>query len=181
MSGNEYGLRELGSSDAAGLAEAYTRNRDHLAPWEPLRPDAFFTAAGQEDAIARRLDDIAGGRGVSWVVVGRDGIVGCINLNNVVRSVFQSCSLGYWIAAEHTGRGVASMAVERACEHARGMGLHRVEAGTIVTNTASQRVLAKCGFTQFGTAPDYLFIAGRWQDHRLFQRLLHSEPPVLPS
>nr|WP_315850337.1 GNAT family protein [Arthrobacter woluwensis] len=51
------------------------------------------------------------------------------------------------------------------------LGLHRLEAGTLLHNTASQRVLLKNGFTVFGTAPRYLRIQGRWQDHRLFQRL----------
>jgi len=51
------------------------------------------------------------------------------------------------------------------------LDLHRLEAGTLVHNTASQRVLEKNGFVQYGSAPGYLRIAGRWQDHLLFQRL----------
>ena len=42
-------------------------------------------------------------------------------------------------------------------------------------NTASQRVLAKCGFEQFGFAPKYLHINGAWRDHRMFQRILFDE------
>jgi ribosomal-protein-alanine N-acetyltransferase len=51
------------------------------------------------------------------------------------------------------------------------LGLHRLEAGTLLHNTASQRVLERNGFTRFGLAPKYLSIAGRWQDHVLFQRI----------
>jgi len=36
---------------------------------------------------------------------------------------------------------------------------------------ASQRVLARNGFVRYGTAPQYLRIAGRWQDHAMFQAL----------
>lgn len=50
--------------------------------------------------------------------------------------------------------------------------LHRIQAGTLVDNVASQTVLRKCGFIEFGLAPEYLLIAGRWQDHRVFQRIL---------
>ena len=54
--------------------------------------------------------------------------------------------------------------------------LHRVEAGTLVDNAASQVVLRRCGFEPYGTAAQYLFIAGAWQDHLLFQRVLHDHP-----
>jgi len=54
--------------------------------------------------------------------------------------------------------------------------LHRVEAGTLLHNTASQRVLERCGFEYYGTAPRYLFIRGAWRDHRLYQRILHDKP-----
>ena len=43
--------------------------------------------------------------------------------------------------------------------------LHRVQAGTLVDNLRSQRVLTKSGFVRFGLAEGYLKIAGRWRDH----------------
>ena len=49
-------------------------------------------------------------------------------------------------------------------------GLHRVEAGTLVHNRASQRVLEHCGFTRIGVAPRHVQIAGEWQDHVLYVR-----------
>jgi ribosomal-protein-alanine N-acetyltransferase len=49
-----------------------------------------------------------------------------------------------------------------------------------VHNSASQRVLARNGFVQYGLAPRYLEIAGRWQDHLMFQRL-RDDPPVPPA
>ena len=90
--------------------------------------------------------------------------------NSVVRWSFQSASVGYWVAQECNGRGIATRAVAAAKRIAAGeLGLHRLEASTLLDNAASQRVLAKNGFVQFGVAPDYLRIAGRWQPHALFQ------------
>lgn len=57
---------------------------------------------------------------------------------------------------------------------ADGLGLHRIQAGTLVANVASQKVLKRCSFTMIGLAPTYLRIDGRWQDHLLFQRILHD-------
>ncbi|MCC9054382.1 GNAT family N-acetyltransferase [Microbacterium sp. F2E] len=45
-------LRLFQLADARALAEAYTRNRDHLAPWEPLRSEDFFGEAWQADDSA---------------------------------------------------------------------------------------------------------------------------------
>jgi ribosomal-protein-alanine N-acetyltransferase len=67
-----------------------------------------------------------------------------------------------------------------AVEQAKERGLHRVEAGTLVHNTRSQAVLRRTGFTEYGVAERMLFIAGEWQDHTLFQRLLHDDPPGNP-
>ena len=89
---------------------------------------------------------------------------------------FRSASLGYWVDAAHTGRGVATWAGEQVCAEALGLGLHRVEAGTVRHNTASQAVLRRLGFTRFGTAERYLFVGGAWQDHHLYQRILHDDP-----
>lgn len=52
------------------------------------------------------------------------------------------------------------------------LGLHRIEASTLLHNAASQRVLLKAGFQQIGMAPRYLQIAGKWQDHYLYQVVL---------
>lgn len=173
-----YSFREVDVADAPALCAAYVRNREHLAPWDPVRPDSFFTVEAQEEELRARVEARANGTGLSWVVTHGDAIVGRVNLSNVVRGVFQSCNLGYWVDHAHTGRGVASAAVSAACEAAAESGLHRVEAGTLLDNLASQAVLLKCGFEPFGTAPHYLFIAGRWQDHRLFQRILHDRAPA---
>jgi hypothetical protein len=51
------------------------------------------------------------------------------------------------------------------------LGLHRVQAGTQPENLASQRVLVKNSFRQYGYSPEYLLLAGEWRDEVLFQRL----------
>ena len=43
-------------------------------------------------------------------------------------------------------------------------------------NTASQRVLERSGFDLLRDGERFLFIDGAWQDHRLYQRILHDDP-----
>lgn len=167
-------LRPLAPGDAKELAAAYSRNRAHLAPWEPLREDAFFTEAGQSADIAKRIESSEAGSGYSLGLFDGDTIVGRFNLAGIVRGPFQSAGLGYWVDGQYTGRGLASATVKTIVRMARDdLGLHRVEASTLLHNQASQRVLLNAGFQQIGMAPDYLQIAGRWQDHNLYQTILH--------
>ncbi|MCK9795419.1 GNAT family N-acetyltransferase [Isoptericola sp. 4D.3] len=169
-------LRLLRRDDGPALAAAYSRNRDHLEPWEPARPTEFYEARYHAERIPVELLGHGSGRAVP-LVLERDGqIVGRVNLTDVVLGAFRNVHLGYWIDGALAGRGIMTAAVEAACAHARDeLGLHRVQAATLLHNEASQRVLARAGFERIGTAPRYLHIAGRWQDHVLFQRILHDD------
>ncbi len=166
-------LAVVAETDAASLAAAYVRNREHLAPWEPLRPDSFFTEEGQRSVIESKLAQHRAGSEVPFVLSDGERIIGTITLTGIVRGPFLSANLGYWIDGEYAGRGMGTAAVAAVVETARGcLGLHRIQAATLLHNAASQRILQKAGFVQIGTAPQYLKIAGRWQDHLLFQRIL---------
>jgi ribosomal-protein-alanine N-acetyltransferase len=171
-----YRIDELKAEDGTALAAAYSRNRKHLERWEPTRDEDFFTEDGQLIAVAAQLSAVGAGMLAAWVLWYGDEVVGRVNLNNIVLGVLRSASVGYWVAEDHGGQGLASGAVEFACAQAQGRGLHRVEAGTLLDNDASQRVLERCGFELIGTATRYLFINGAWQDHRLYQRILHDKP-----
>jgi ribosomal-protein-alanine N-acetyltransferase len=171
-------MRPVRESDAAELAAAYVRNRDHLRPWEPDRPPAFFTPEGQRTVLRERLAAHREGRVMPWVLTDGSAVLGVVTLANIVPGAFRSANVGYWVDAAHTGRGLASRAVGRACEVADSvLRLHRLEAGTLLHNAASQRVLTRCGFTPIGVAPAYLHINGAWRDHRLFQRILNDRRP----
>jgi ribosomal-protein-alanine N-acetyltransferase len=168
-------LRVLTESDAEMLADAYVRNRGHLAPWDPTRTEAFFTPAGQLEQIHDKLAMRELGLGLPLVLAEDATIAGIVNLSNIVRGAFQSASVGYWLDRDHTGRGLASAALAAVIETARDdLGLHRIQAATLTANHASQSVLVRSGFERIGVAPAYLQIAGRWQDHVLFQRILHD-------
>jgi ribosomal-protein-alanine N-acetyltransferase len=166
-------VRVLRRSDAGPLADAYLRNREHLAPWEPLRFEEFFTAEGQAASIESKLGLFIAGTDVPWVLVEGARIIGVTNLSGIVRGPFLSAHLGYWVDKDMTRRGIGSAAVEFALQTARNeLGLHRLQASTLPRNAASQRILKRAGFEEIGLATRYLRIAGSWQDHILFQRIL---------
>lgn len=167
-------IRVLRASDAELTCAAYLRNREHLAPWEPLRAEEFFTVDGQIVSVQSKLALFIAGSDVPWVLTDGGAIVGLMTLSGIVRGPFLSAHLGYWVDKDYTGRGIGSAAVAYAIAAAREeLGLHRLQAATLLHNAASQRILKRSGFTEIGVAPAYLNIAGGWQDHLLFQRILY--------
>lgn len=173
-------MRPPTEGDADALLAAYLHNREHMRPTDPHRDEHFFTVEGQRDRLRTQLAERDAGRLVPWVLVDGPRVVGWAMLSGIVHGPFCSAVLGYWTDIDYGGKGLASAAVEAACRYAaEALGLHRVEAGTLVDNVRSQRVLAKCGFEYYGVAPRYLHINGEWRDHRLFQRILHDRSPHL--
>ncbi|WP_017936410.1 GNAT family N-acetyltransferase [Nocardioides sp. Iso805N] len=168
-------IRPLEPDDADALHALTLANREHLAPWDPHRPEYFFTRDGRQEHLSAQLARHRTGHEYPYVMTLGGRLVGQITLSNVVRGPLQSANVGYWIDREHQGRGLTSQALRSIVDLARDdFGLHRLEAGTMLENVASQRVLTSCGFEEYGVAPKFLKIAGSWQDHRLYQRILHD-------
>ena len=93
-------------------------------------------------------------------------IVGAINLSQIFRKAFQNCYLGYSLGVHFTGKGYMTEAVNLVLQHAfENLKLHRVEANVQPHNSASIKVLQRCGFTKEGFSRKYLKIDDVWCDH----------------
>jgi len=68
------------------------------------------------------------------------GHISCFNLDG-------QNAIGYWIAKDHWGRGIATRALTLFLDYIPTRPLH---ARAAATNTASMRVLQKCGFILTG-------------------------------
>jgi ribosomal-protein-alanine N-acetyltransferase len=173
-------LRPLTAGDAQALLDAYVRNRAHLAPFEPTRPESFYTLEGQQARLDKLLQQERDGELLPCGMF-RDGrLLGCSTLREITHGPVCGASLGYWVDAGSVRQGLAGGAVAALCRIAdEELGLHRIEAGTAPANIASQSVLKRNGFEQFGYAHKRLFIAGRWGDAILFEKILNDRPPPL--
>jgi len=158
-------IRPLTADDAGELVALLVENRAFLAAYEPPRDERFYTVEGQRERLER--EDKNG-----FAILDGDRIAGTVALSNIVRGPLQSANLGYWVAERANGKGLATKAVGELVPIAFGeLGLHRLEAGTLVDNLGSRRVLEKNGFEEIGVARGYLRIGGAWRDHILFQLL----------
>jgi RimJ/RimL family protein N-acetyltransferase len=85
-------------------------------------------------------------------------------------------SVGYWVAAEARGRGVATGALRLVSRWGlRELGLPRVELVTDPDNVASQRVAEKAGFRREGVLRGYLQMAEGRRDCVIFSVLADDE------
>lgn len=158
------------AADADEMGAYWARNREHLEPTQPRRDSAFWTARGQRQRIERAAADVASGRMVALLVREEGRMVAEAGLTDIVGGAFCSANLGYSVDGGRLRIGIGSWAVQAAVDIAfNELGLHRVQAGTMVRNVASQGVLLRCGFARIGVAPGYLAIAGAWEDHVLWQ------------
>lgn len=174
-------LRPLETGDAPVLAGLFAGNRQFLAPWQPLRPEDYFTEAGQRVAVDALLAQQASGSAVPMVITDGSGEpVGTFTIASIIRGAFQSCSVGYWLAEQAQGKGLATAALREAADLAFDhLRLHRIQAETLTHNHRSQRVLERVGFEQYGEARSYMHIAGEWRDNVLYQLLTPTPERVV--
>lgn len=167
-------LRRPRLADYAEWAQVRGVSRAFLTPWEPAWAYDELTRAGYRRRLRRYADDVRAGACAPYFVLREaDGaLVGGCNLNNIRRGVAQSCSLGYWVGAQHARRGYTRAAVRAALQVAfEALGLHRVEAACIPSNQPSRSLLEQAGFHHEGMARSYLKINGVWRDHVLYARV----------
>lgn len=127
---------------------------EHARSWiEQTRRD--WTRGEGEAAFA--VTDAAGG-----------AILGAIGLRLPGRREGEG-TVGYWVAADARGCGVATGALRLVTDWAfRNLGLRRLELMTLPANEASQRVAEKAGFRREGVVPGQVLHDGEPQECVLF-------------
>ncbi len=174
IAGERVYIRPPEKRDGAEWIAVKTRNHAFLKPWSPTRAMANIDREGYLNRLATYQEDWKDDRAYAFFIFrdDTDELIGGLSLNNVVRGAAQSVTAGYWLDESHTRQGFMTEAVLLACQFAfRTIKLHRVEAGTLPENIASQRVLNNCGFMLEGYRRKYLKIAGEWRDHLIFSLL----------
>ena len=159
-------IRPASPADAERLLALRLANRAYLEWTEPDSdpPGRRYSAEGVAEWLARENQ---------YVILDGGDVCGAISLQGGSYDSLMSSNVGYWVAREHAGKGLASRALAELVGHAFGeLGLHRLEAGARVDNPASQRVLEHNRFTLVGTLRKHLLIGGAWVDHLLYERIV---------
>jgi [ribosomal protein S5]-alanine N-acetyltransferase len=172
-------LRPLQTGDAGRLRSVLRRNALHLAPWQPSSVPGADTLAHAADLLVRDRALWRADRQYAFFgfLDGVDLPIVRISLSGIHRGGYQGGYLGYWVDVDYLGRGFAIESVNAMLQFAFGpLHLHRVQAAVMPRNEPSVKVLKHTGFRREGLARKYLCIAGIWEDHELFARVLEDGP-----
>ena len=122
-------VRALRRSDADEWQAVRARNHDWLRPWDATVPPGAAPRPSSYKVVTRSLLHQAKlGQCLPFVIEVGGRFAGQVTVSNVARGSAQWGSIGYWVAAEVAGRGVAPRAVGMVIDHCLGpVGLHRVE------------------------------------------------------
>lgn len=142
-------LKRLHAGHAPAVLAFELANRAYFAASITDRGDEFFDQFA--DRFNALLAEQESGIGAFYVLVAEDGsVLGRFNLYNIED---HRAELGYRVAQDVSGRGVATAAVRELCGLAAAEhGLHTLRAAAAHQNAASQRVLIKAGFVPVGPA-----------------------------
>lgn len=159
-------LRSLEAGDAQELHALIEANREHLARWLPwVKP-------------GRTLDDTKSFIAGTVLEEGRTGGIAAGIL--VARSLAGVCHLradplrrfgdvGYWLAAEHEGKGLMTRAAAALLDHAFDeLGLGKIEIHCAPGNVKSRAIPERLGFTLEGVLRAREWLHDHFEDHVVY-------------
>jgi len=150
-------LQRLRADHAPAVLAFELANRAYFADSISDRGDEFF--AQFTDRYGALLAEQDAGVAAFHVLVDEGGSV--LGRFNLIFAGDGIAELGYRVAQNAAGRGVATAAVRELCQLAAlQYGLRTLRAATSRENVASQKVLAKAGFSPAGPA-DPAHIGGK--------------------
>ncbi|WP_229427022.1 GNAT family N-acetyltransferase [Massilia atriviolacea] len=164
-------MRTLAQDDADALLAFELANRAWFERHVEARDRAFYSAQGVARHIADYLDRHAAGAWHPCVLLDAEGrIVGRANLKDIDRAE-GSAEVGYRIAHDQTGKGLATFALKNLIELARATWqLKELRAEITHANQGSAAVLRKCGFVHARELPRLAMVDNSWVDGALYLR-----------
>lgn len=164
-------LRPLRDADAAAwYAYLSDDNVTRHTSWQLDGPDALVRLIrGYADPGATHAMRLA-------IVEADDRLIGTIGLNEITPGA-RRAEIAYDLAPSHWRRGIASQACEAVTGWAlQTLGLARVQATVLDTNTASAGVLERCRFQREGLLHHYRQVRGEPRHFWIYARIW---PPAL--
>jgi ribosomal-protein-alanine N-acetyltransferase len=99
-------------------------------------------------------------------------IIGTVSFRNIVKPIYESCTVGYKMDQDYINKGYCSEALSATIPLiARELGIHRFEALILPDNAPSIHMVEKLGFKYEGILRDKIIIQGERLDHCMYAYL----------
>jgi ribosomal-protein-serine acetyltransferase len=162
-------LRLPEEGDAQELYALVDANRAYLSEWMPWAPEETLEGALTYLKLIRT--QLANNDGLNTLIMVDGRIAGSVGMRSIEWRV-RSTELGYWLAAEHQGRGIITAAVAAYLDYAFDvLGLHRVVVHAGAANARSRAIPERLGFTLEGIARESEWLGERVHDLAVYSML----------
>lgn len=112
---------------------------------------------------------------VTFAIIYHQTLAGIIGIKLQKDIYRKSGEVGYWLGAPFRGRGITPIALNLITEYGiKSLNLNRLYAGAFSTNTASIRVLEKCGYLFEGVAKQAIWKNGVFLDEHRYAFVVGS-------
>jgi ribosomal-protein-serine acetyltransferase len=156
-------LRQFQRDDAEPLFALVDCNREYLRQWLPW-VDTTRSADDIRLFLSRVTAQFEEGSGPNFGIWLDDALAGAVGCHPIDRAD-RSCSLGYWIAAGHQGKGTITRCCAHLLDYLFGeVGLHRVEIRCGTGNQRSGAIPRRLGLTCEGVLRESEWVNDRWVD-----------------
>lgn len=160
-------LRRLTLRDAAELYSVVDANREHLRQWLPW-VDGCTSVADSRQFVMEALNQYSRNLGFQCAIVEARRIVGIAGFHPIDWSA-RRAALGYWLARNCCGRGLATSSVRQLIAHAfEGYGLARVELRIAMRNHLSRKVAERLQMTPVACVENAEKLGSGWVDHVVY-------------
>lgn len=145
-------------------------NYDHLYQWSPWL-DENYSLNRAKDFAALCQKQFEEKTSIPLCIKLKGEIVGGTGYNNF-NWEYKTTEVGYWLAKEHTGKGIITKSVWRLIIHAfEVLGLNRIVLKCVPTNEKSRKIPEKLGFTNEGIERQGGFHHGKFVDFIIYSLL----------
>lgn len=178
-------VRTYHADDAPALAIAVARSIDHLRPWMPWIRFEPQTVEQRAMLIAEWAEQRASGRDTTYGIFDGPTVIGGTGLHR--RGGPDQFEIGYWVAADRVGQGVAGKVAGALTDAAFAVdGVAAVEILHDRRNVASGRVPARLGYRlveEFRRPPSAPAESGLFHRWRMTAAMWHAAlvPPAQHS
>jgi len=144
-------IKPLVPEDEAVISELFT---DEIVKKTYILPD-FKDSEHLHKYFLRILDISNNSEHYLWgIYVEESGeLVGIINDTDI--DAYEKIELGYALLPRYHNKGYATQALGAMIGYLKGIGYKKIETGAFEENSASIRVMEKCGMTKSGMTGEY--------------------------
>lgn len=165
-------LKILDGKNACDILRFHLANRECFERYESQRPENFYTESYQRRILNYEYNMCIKQAVIRfWVYEKSDlnHVIGTVCLRNIVRTIYQSCEVGYKFDQRFWHHGYAAEALQKCINIVfEDLELHRITAHVMPENNASIKLLRNVGFEYEGVARQSALIRGVWEDHAIY-------------